>query len=249
MKTSKKRDVLIWGVFLISGLLLFINNDFTIIEINAFDCKHWAYVLLSACAIFICYFINSKQACFSLFTGAIVLQALLIAEYYIENIALTILICLLAIIIFIILLLKYKDVQAIKVIDRQRLTEPEFSKINSYNLYTNSICIVGLLALLFGIDAGLWLRILVQILICFISGVLILIKQVYAKFNLSKRINILEYIFVFLWLNVTLLPAIISADTHKGLGYVALCIVVLMTDYFIFDRPFYIHKISENADK
>lgn len=249
MKISKKRDVLIWGVFLVCGLLLFLNNAFKIIQIGAFDCKHWAYVLLSACAVFICYFINSKQACFSLFTGAIVLQALLIAEYYMENIALRIAICLLAIIIFIILLLKYKDVQAVKAIDRQRLTEPEFSKINSYNLYTNAICIVGLLALLFGIDAGLWVRILVQVLICFISVVLILIKQVYAKFNLSKRINILEYIFVLLWLNVTLFPSIISADTNQGLGYVALCIIVLMADYFIFDRPFYIQKIFEETDK
>ncbi len=45
------------------------------------------------------------------------------------------------------------------------------------------------------------------------------------------------------WLVATLLNAIILRNTRQGLGYVALMIIVLMTDYFVFDRPFVIEKL------
>ena len=105
------------------------------------------------------------------------------------------------------------------------------------------ICTVGLLALLFGISENVIFGIAVVFGICLISLTLTYIKQRYKKAAFGQSPNIREYIFVTFWLVAALINAIILRDTRQDLGYVALIIIVLMTDYFIFDRPLVIEKL------
>ncbi len=127
--------------------------------------------------------------------------------------------------------MKYKNASKTKVVDKKQLTNPEFLKINLFNLYVNSICVVGLLALLLNVVSEPLMKTLVVALICFASSILILIKQLYAHSAFGKEIKALEFVFTVLCLIAVMLPAIFESDTHKGLGYVGLCIVVLTTDY------------------
>ena len=96
---------------------------------------------------------------------------------------------------------------------------------------------------MFGISENAISRISVVFGILLISLSLIYIKQRYKKSIFGQNLDIREFIFVAFWLVATLLNAIILRNTRQGLGYVALMIIVLMTDYFVFDRPFVIEKL------
>ncbi len=97
IKTSKKRDVWIWSVFVLLGLLLFANGIFNAVPINGFDSRFWAYVFLSACAVFSCYFADTKKSKYLIYTLAAILQSLLIFDFNFENVVLRICICSLSI--------------------------------------------------------------------------------------------------------------------------------------------------------
>ena len=243
MVTSKKRDVWIYSVFAFFGSLLFANGIFGFVHINGFDSRFWAYVILSACAVFSCYFADTKKSKYLIYSCAAILQSLLIADLNFENVVIRSSICALSIGLPIFLLIKFRSAKTTKIVERKRLTEPVFSQINKFNLFANMICIVGLLALLFGISENTIFRITVVVGICLISLSLIYIKQRYKKSAFCQNPDIKEFIFVAFWLVATLINAIILRDVRQGLGYVALIIIVLMTDYFIFDRPLVVEKL------
>lgn len=243
MITSKKRDVWIWSVFVFLGLLLFTNGIFGIVHINGFDCRFWAFVFLSACTVFSCYFADTKKSRCSIYFGAAVLQTLLIVDLNFENIVIKSFIYAFFIVLSIILLIKYRNAKATKIIDRKRLTEPVFSQINKFNLFANMICVVGILALLFFISENIIFKTAVALGICIISLILIYIKQRYKRAAFELTANIREYIFVLFWLIASLINTIFLQDTRRYPGYAALIIIVLMTDYFIFDRPFVLEKL------
>ncbi len=243
IKTSKKRDIWIWSIFVFCGLLLFANGIFGVVRIADFDSGFWAYVFLSACAVFSCYFADTKKSGYLIYSVAAVLQSLLITDFYFENVIIRSSICALSIGLSIFLFIKYRNAKATKIVERKRLTEPVFSQINKFNLFAIMICTVGLLALLFGISENAVFRIAVVFGICFISLTFIYIKQCYKRTAFGRNPNIREYIFVAFWLIATLVNAIILRDTRQNLGYAALIIIVIMTDYFIFDRPLIIEKL------
>ena len=243
IKTSKKRDVWIWSVFVLLGLLLFANGIFNAVPINGFDSRFWAYVFLSACAVFSCYFADTKKSKYLIYSCAAILQSMLIADLNFEDVVIQSCICALSIGLSVFLLIKYRNAKATKIVEKKRLTEPVFSQINKFNLFANMVCIVGLLALLFVISENVIFRIAVVFGICLISLTLTYIKQRYKRTAFNRSLNIREYIFVTFWLVAALINAIILRDTRQDLGYVALIIIVLMTDYFIFDRPLVIEKL------
>ncbi len=228
------------------GLLLFANGIFEVVKIDSFDCKFWASIFLSACAVFSCYFANSKKSGYLIYSIAILLHVLTNLDLYVENAVLQASVCALSIGLLIFLLIKYRNVKATDIVERKRLTEPVFAKINKFNLFANMICVVGLLALLFDISDNVVLKIAVTLLICLISLTLTYIKQ-NKRAAFGRKPNYTEYVFVTFWLVATLVNAIILRDTHMALGYVALVIIVLMTDYFIFDRPLVIEKLTLSA--
>ncbi len=243
MVTSKKRDVWIYSVFVFFGSLLFANGIFGFVHINGFDSRFWAYVILSACAVFSCYFADTKKSKYMIYSCAVILQSLLIVDLNFENIVIRSSICALLIGLTIFLLIKYRNAKTTKIVERKRLTEPVFSQINKFNLFANMICIVGLLALLFGISENAIFRIAIVFGILLISLSLIYIKQRYKRSVFGQNLDIREFIFVAFWSVAMLLNAIILRNTRQVLGYVALMIIVLMTDYFIFDRPLVIEKL------
>ncbi len=249
IKTSKKRDAWIWSVFTLFGLLLFANGIFDFVRLEGFDSKFWAYIFLSACSVFSCYFANTKQSGYLIYSGAVVLQSLLITDLYFENAVIQSSVCALSIGLSIFLLIKYRNTKMIKIVERKRLTEPVFSQINKFNLFANMICVVGLFALLFEVSENLIFRIALVCIICLISLTLIFIKQLYKRTVFGRKSNIKEYIFVAFWLIATLINAIILRDALQNLGYVALIIIVLMTDYFIFDRPLVIEKLISLSER
>lgn len=228
---------------MVLGLLLFANGIFNVVSVDGFDSRFWAYVFLSACAVFSCYFADTKKSKYSLYSCAAILQSLLIADLNFENVVIQSSICALSIGLSAFLLVKYRNAKAKNIVERKRLTDPVFAQINKFNLFANMICAVGILALLFGVSANVIFRIAVALGICLISLILTYIKQRYKRAAFGQSPNIGEYIFVTFWLVATLINAVILRDTRQGLGYVALIIVVLMTDYFIFDRPLVMEKL------
>ena len=249
IKTSKKRDVWIWSAFVLSGLLLFANGIFDVVRINGFDSRFWAYVFLSACAVFSCYFANTKRSGYLIYSVAAALQSLLIADLYVANAVIQSCIGALSAGLSVFLLIKYRNAKAMNIVERKRLTEPVFSRINKFNLFADMICAAGLLALLFGISENVIFRIAVASGICLISLALTYIKQRYKRTAFGRSLNIREYLFVAFWLAATLINAILLREARQDLGYVALVIIVLMTDYFIFDRPLVIEKLACLAEQ
>lgn len=250
IQTSKKRDVWIWSAFVLSGLLLFANGIFGVVRIGGFDCKFWAAVFLSGCAVFSCYFANTKKSRCLIGSGAVVLHSLVIADLHVENIIIQSAICALSVGMSAALIIKYRDAEATAIVERKRLTEPAFAQINKFNFFANMICCVGLLALFFGISGQVGFRIAAVFGICLISLTLTYLKQRCKRVAFGRKANLKEYLFVAFWLIATLLNAIILRDIRQDLGYVALIILVLMTDYLIFDRPLVIEKwmrLSEQA--
>lgn len=177
------------------------------------------------------------------------MQSLLISDLYFENAVIRSGICALSIGISIFLLIKYRNAKATKIVERKRLTEPVFSQINKFNFFANMLCTVGLLALLLFISENVIFRIAVVFGICLISVTLIYIKQQYRRAVFGRGPNIREYLFVAFWLIATLINAIILRESRQGLGYAALIIIVLMTDYFIFDRPLVIEKLIDLSEQ
>ncbi len=228
---------------MVLGLLLFANGIFNTVPINGFDSRFWAYIFLSACAVFSCCFADTKKSGGLIYSCAAVLQSLLIADLNFENAIIRSGICALSIGLLIFLLIKYRNAKAIKIVERKRLTDPVFSQINKFNFFANMICSVGLLALLFGISGNVIFRIAVVSGICLISLTLTYLKQRYKRAAFERDLNGWEYLFVAFWLVATLIDAIILRDTRQELGYAAIIIIVLITDYFIFDRPLVIEKM------
>ena len=171
------------------------------------------------------------------------MQSLIIVDLNFVNVVIQSSICSLSIGLSVFLLIKYGNAKTTNIVERKRLTEPVFSQINKFNLFANMVCIIGLLALLFGVSENVIIRIAVALGICLMSLILTYIKHRYKRAAFGHSPNIGEYIFVTFWLVATLINAVILRDTRQGLGYVALIIVVLMTDYFIFDRPLVIEKL------
>lgn len=244
IETSKKRDVCIWSAFVFSGLLLFANGIFGLVKIDGFDGKFAAWVVLSGCAVFSCYFADTKRSAYLIYPIAVVLQSLTSADLGFENVVLRSGIFALFIGLTVFLLIKYRNAKATKIVERKRLAEPVFSQINKYNLFSDMICAVGLLALLFGVSENIIFAASVAVAIVLVSLALVCIKQRYKRSAFGRQADVKEYVFVAFWLTVTLADAVVFRSAGHDLGYVALTIVVLMTDYFIFDRPLVIEKLT-----
>ncbi len=226
---------------MLAGLLLFANGIFKIVEIGDFDFGFWASVILSACAVFACYFADTVRSRCVVYPSAAALHSLAVVNLHVDGIAVQVCTCALSVGLCVFLLVKYRNAVPTEIVDRKRLSDPVFFEINKFNLFANMICVVGLGTVSFAFGENLILRISVSLAVCVVSLLLIYIKQ--SKWvEFGRKRNAWEYAFTAFWLAAVLANAVIMRRSGQALGYVALVIVVLMAGYFIFDRPYVIEK-------
>ncbi len=83
-------------------------------------------MILSASAVFSCYFADTKKSKYLIYSCAVILQLLLIVDLNFKNIVIRSSICVLLIGLTIFLLIKYRNAKTTKIVERKLLTEPVF---------------------------------------------------------------------------------------------------------------------------
>ena len=248
MVQSAKRNSKIWGVFCIIGLCINITymNNFGIL--NSLNLKDIGYAILTACIIILPYIYCEKDKGFRImiYTVSFSFHTLLILDYlyelypikYIIILGFTVLICFIA--------LKYKNALPILIIDKQKLKCEASTKLLpllNYNLFANSICIIGITGLLWNTQLNSFI---IFSIILILSVLFTFLRQIYSLrfYEKQKKIFILENVFLIVFITITSIATVFSRNNDKGFLQTFLYVIVLMTAYLVFDRPYLLKKLK-----
>lgn len=250
MVKSTKRNSIVWGICCIIGLIVYIAyiNNWTIF--NFLNLKDVAYAVLTACIVILPYIYCEKKTVSRIivYIVSVSFSSLLIVDYLfiIDAIKYIIIFGFIALICF--MILKYKNALPILIIEKQKLKNEASTKLLSllnYNLFANSICIIGITGLLWDTELNSYIIIAIITVLAVLATV---IRQIYSLkfYKKQRRIFILEYIFLVVFIVLTSLMTFFSKNNDKGLLQTFIYIVVFMTAYLMFDRPFFLEKLMSD---
>lgn len=250
MKYDRKKDAIIYIIFFFIGLIFYIFK-FPKLE-NLFNIKEseWAsFIIIFACMIFYYVFIFScdfltkeKFACIL----AINLNQLMLIINYLTHInTLKYIIIILSIVLIVILIFKVKKINAINIISKQELylkSKTSLFKLLNFNIFANSLCLVSLIAILYNVIS---INYFVIVLTCFIATLLTILKNILSQKFYTKQNYCFEICFINFEILLSSLNTIFSGVTDKGIGNMFLYIVVMMSAYYIFERPYILDEIKQ----
>lgn len=249
MILNKKRDFFIWLGFLSMGIVL--QGIVLIDALPQFewdtDLKLYSYAWLYACETFAFYFVVNIVSMRLKSFGACLLficQIALVLQYIFSYIVLEILAVVLPVAVTCVIYVHYKNINKETLCSKDELKAVAHAPLFTYNTFAGCTCLVGLSILWRRVIERFWIAVLIAGLF---SITITVVRQICSRKYYLKPVAVyiweIAFIVVQIWLSMSTL---LWTDTYSsGFCETCLCIVILASSSFIFERPYFLSKIRE----